>query len=455
MGSPTPFSTWTMGTTGPVWAWFIAVLGSLGFPLTVLSTHLLAAVLVGVMGFIVVILLWRSLGAAVGVSVGLLCWLLYVLVRPLGGLDNFAAMNTEMLPTVLVLGAALVPPNWLGSRPWLFLIVGLLCGLAIGAKYQVAPVAFALVLARLIEIRPSFWRFVRLGLIATAGVAVPFVVAALMMLFDPRFEPGLFRQWVEFLTTYSSGLGFPDRVRSVLWMMLPNAMFWVLLALIIWASIRSSTRINILRWVTVALAGLAVFLGGFPYAHYMIIGLGGMVIAAGLPLKTGAQLLPGRRARTILVGVVAGVGIATTVTLSLTSPVRAASPDSVALALSPGTDPTIERLAAACPPGTPALVWGWAPELYLAYGWRSTFPSANIYAITHQDSAREGLEPFAREALEQADCVIDAVGQPFFGIAAHQTITNIYPWSGPVLSEEFRLLPDAFACEACSVYVRR
>ena len=73
---------------------------------------------------------------------------------------NFGALRTEYLPTLLVVASALVPREQLALRPWLFAVPGLLAGLAVGAKYQAAPLAVAFTAAQLIVLRPSVPRIV-------------------------------------------------------------------------------------------------------------------------------------------------------------------------------------------------------------------------------------------------------------------------------------------------------
>jgi hypothetical protein len=59
-------------------------------------------------------------------------------------------------------------------------------------------------------------------------------------------------------------------------------------------------------------------------------------------------------------------------------------------------------------PASPALVWGWAAELYVAQDWQSTMPYVNVLGLSMSPANREVGKPMVRAGIERAGCVIDA-----------------------------------------------
>jgi len=76
-------------------------------------------------------------------------------------------------------------------------------------------------------------------------------------------------------------------------------------------------------------------------------------------------------------------------------------------ALSSGSVDRNPTMARACPPGSPALVWGWAPKLYVGQGWQSTVPYPNVYGPAISPAIRKTAEPVARAGIDRANCVVD------------------------------------------------
>jgi hypothetical protein len=94
MLSPVPFTTWTSGTTGPFWVLFLALLGVMGAPLTLAFAHVLAAVLTGLIGFMIFLLVRRSLGLLPGIVLSVGWWLPIVAIYPVGGTADFGPLST-------------------------------------------------------------------------------------------------------------------------------------------------------------------------------------------------------------------------------------------------------------------------------------------------------------------------------------------------------------------------
>ena len=452
-----PFTTWTMGTTGPVWPMFLAVLGHFGYPLTIASAHLLAAILTGIMGFLVWILMRRVLGNAMGLWVAVMMWLPLALIYPVGPWADFGALTTELLPCVLVLSAALFRPASLALRPWLFAPVGLLCGLAVGSKYQVVPVAGALLIAQLIATHQSRPRTLLASAWWVAGAATPFAIIAIALVISPSVSLDLVRQNLSFLFAYAGKLDFRSRVANFAWQF--SRQLYVVLVLILLArlSALSSRRVVITR-IGLALSGfVAVAAGGMRFPHYLWLLYIALVLAAAQPMREGAVLLPWagvRRARrasaaAAIVGLLGVIvfGIASDrLVFAGSGTVRASlSVDSV------NRDPFV---AAECPAGSHVLVWGWAAELYVYYSWENTVPFMNTLGLRSTPENLSAVRPIVSKGIANANCVVDASGSPFFGANKAASLELVYPEFTVVLSKEFTKRRGVLNCPSCTFYVR-
>jgi hypothetical protein len=112
-------------------------------------------------------------------------------------------------------------------------------------------------------------------------------------------------------------------------------------------------------------------------------------------------------------------------------------------------------LERACPAGSRALVWGWAPELYIEYSWSNTVPFMNTLAISSDPTSRAAGIAIVRKGLADSDCVVDAVGAPFFGVGPESSLPLVCPEFATSLKDDFRVAKNAVQCSSCTVYVRR
>jgi hypothetical protein len=455
MLSPVPFTTWTMGTTGPFWVLFLALLGVLGVPLTVAFAHFLAAVLMALMGFVVLVLLRRSFGAAAGAVLSLLWWLPVVLIFPVGGTSDFGAMSTELLPVLLVLCAALFPIHWLSRRPWLFLVVGVLCGLAVGAKYQVLPLAAGLVVVQLISLRWRPGRWLLAIVLVGVGFLAPFVPVVAAVLLSPDVSLDLVKQNFNFLGSYAGGMSLEERVRNTAGSLLHQPYLLAMLVILVRVAFISSRRVLVSRLILVSMGLAAVFAGGKGFDHYLIILFVAVALAIALPTRPGSELLPWRQARRAVIPILAIAVVAVIIVGGMLGRFSFASPVTIVRAVSPASVIVDPALAAACPPGSRALVWGWAPEFYLNYSWQNTVPFMNTLGLSSNADSYDAGRAIVSSALERSDCVIDAVGPPFFGVDAASSITAVYPEAARQLSADYRVVGGLIDCDACTVYVRK
>lgn len=60
------------------------------------------------------------------------------------------------------------------------------------------------------------------------------------------------------------------------------------------------------------------------------------------------------------------------------------------------------------PPGSSALVWGWAPEIFVEQDWQNTVPYPNVLGMAINPAIRDSAEPIMRAGIDQASCVVDA-----------------------------------------------
>lgn len=456
--SPVPFTTWTMGTTGPTWPLTLALLGALGLPLTIAAAHVLSAVLTGLLGAGIFLLLRRAFSLTWSLVITIAWWAPLALVVPLLGYpSDFVALSTEYLPGALVVLIALFGLRSGGGRSGWLVAGGVLGILAVGAKFQIAPLVFMVLLIVVVRERRGFADRLRgIGWVAL-GAVVPLALLVIVLLVAPGVTDALVAQQFGFLGSYAEGTDLATRLQntfnvllSARWYLLPFA------TAIVWLSIRSDGATALARLAITGSGLVAVLAGGRGLGHYLIILIVAVGIAIALPLRERRPPVPGRWALPVFatltllaVGAVATFGFGS----GRITPVR---PTDLAVALSPDSAPTIAELTRLCPPGSGAVVWGWAPELYLSQAWTNEIPYFNILGLMIDGAVHDAAEPIILDGLERADCVIEALGQPYFAIGPESTLEAVYPVSADVLEESFRLVPGVLEdCEGCNVYVRR
>jgi len=141
------------------------------------------------------------------------------------------------------------------------------------------------------------------------------------------------------------------------------------------------------------------------------------------------------------------------------------SPHAAASAFSPNSVNRDPGLARACPPGSKAMVWGYAAELYVAQDWESTLPYLNVGTLT-MGGNRESGEPVVRGAIDRADCIVDATlmkrrecPEPrpellSWCLSAKFSLPRFYPQFVPLIGRQFHTVPVTGGCDGCTVYVR-
>jgi hypothetical protein len=488
--SPVPWSTWETGTTGPYWTLFVAGLGALGAPLTLAFAHLLSAVLLALTAFAVFVAGSRSIGRGPALVATVVWWFPIATTWLVGYPLNFSELSSEYLPMLLVVASALVPREKLAARPWLFAVVGVLAGVAVGAKYQVAPLAVGLVAAQLIVLRPSAKRTVVSVLWWLAGAVLPVAAVVLVMVVSPTTDWTLVEQNFNALVSYVAepsqqqlgSLG-GGRLQATFASLIgpghfaygagyfgPGYYLLVVFAGLIWLGRHSDRRSNVARVVLIASAFAGILAGGMGAAHYLLFLFAAAGLAATMPVKPGARLFARRLPPTVRARVLAVVAVVVLLfvvdyAIDRMRWVVPLSPRGAAAALSADSVNRDPALARACPPGSKAMVWGYAPELYVAQDWQSTLPYLNLGTLATGGN-RESGEPVVRGAIDRADCIVDATllkrsicpeqrsELVTWCLSAKFSLPRFYPQLVPLIGQRFHTVPITDGCEGCTLYVR-
>jgi len=384
--SPVPWSTWVLGTTGPYWTLFLAGLGVLGAPLTLAFAHLLSAILLALTAFALFVAASRAIGRGPALVVTVVWWYPIATTWLVGVPMDFSSLSTEYLPMLLVVASALVSREQLAARPWLFAVLGVLAGFAVGAKYQVAPLAVAFVAAQLIVLRPSLRRTLVSVLWWLAGAVLPIAAVVLVMVASPTTNWTLVEQNFSVLVSYvgnrsQTQLGSlaGGRVEATVASLIgpgpigpgyigPGVYLLVVLAGLIWLGRHSDRRSNAARVVLIASGFTAILAGGMGAAHYLLLLFAAAGLAATMPVRSGARLFPRRlsptrRDRALAIAAAVVLVFVFGYVIQRSRLVVPLSPRAAAAAFSPDSVNRDPALARACPPGSKAMVWGYAPEL--------------------------------------------------------------------------------------------
>ena len=456
--NPVPYTTWNTSTTGPMCVLIVALIGALGFPLTIPFAHLLSSVLFGVLGYFGYVLAARTSMGRVAALLATAFWWLPMVFAIHGSVD-FGALQNEMIPITLVVSLMLFRPDLLARRPWLYSVMGLLGALAIGSKYQMAPLVAVVLVVQLVLAGDLRWRTLVINAARfAAGALAPALVLVGAMLISPNVDVSALRQTAAFLDYYGSRVPLGDRLHNTASVMSRTNVALLLVA-VAWLAVLSTRRVAALRLALVGTGAVAVFLGGMGFGHYLIVFYLSVAMAFGLPLRPGARVVPFVRgtasSAAILVVLFVGgwlasfgpsVGLAERTKVS--DLYRALTSDATGL---------YPAIAPDCPAGSRVFVWGWASELYVFHDWENAFLFVQTQQQIEVAPNREPGLAMVREVIDDdaTDCVIDAVGSPFFAYGAEFSLTTYYPEVAPLLAAEYRRVEPGTPCEACAVYVRR
>ena len=466
--SPVPFSTWMTGTTGPYWLLFLAGVSILGVPLTLAFAHLLAAVLLAVTASALFVIASRAIGPGPALVATVMWWFPLAAIFLVGDLANFGALSTEYLPTLLVVASALVPREQLATRPWLFAVLGVLAGLAVGAKFQIAPLAAAFAAAQLIVLRPRVSRIVVSLLLVVGGRGAA----------SGRDRAGHAGLTGDQLVARRADLLLPD---VLLGRPLPGGEGRAHLHLAhrarklparstCWPNLAEPAHGKTIqrgphcphRGRVGGHADRRQGLSPLPHPVVRSGGLGRHHAAQARRSPVPAAVIANRAGRSG--GHFGGLRARERVHHRHLRPL---SPRGALAAFSSDSVNRNPAMARACPPGSPALVWGWAPEIYIGQDWQSTIPYTTPYGLAMSPAIREAAEPVVRPGIEHAKCVVDATNikrrdcpserpeqRLTYCLPPTVMLTRIYPQLSPLIGQQFRIVPINGGCEGCTFYVR-
>jgi hypothetical protein len=318
----------------------------------------------------------------------------------------------------------------------------------------VLPVAVALVLLQLISLQLPWRGWIRPGLFAVAGVFVPVVILAFVMALSPSFNFELVVSNYQFLAAYGSVSPVARIVYAVALLLGPYTVASFVVVVVL--GMLSNTRTVIARVIMVAGGLAAVLIGGNPYGHYLLFLYAAFAIAAAMPVDERAAELSSPLKR--------GIGWAVTAVLVIglvgynvgMHTIKLATPATVAAALSEDSQLVNDELAEVCPADSEAVVWGFAPEVYLDNSLRNAIPILNAVQVINAPANYDSGLVVVRDAILDSDtvCVIDAVGDGFF---PSKSLTEVYPTLKSDLSRLYTKQTQDFYedCDTCSVYVRK
>ncbi len=467
--SPVPFSTWQFATLGPFWPLFLAGLAALGTPLTFAFAHMLTAILLALTAAALCGAASRAIGRGPALVATMVWWLPLATTFGLGFPEAYNTLSTEYLPVLLVVASALVPREQLAARPWLFAVLGLLAGLAIGAKPQVAPLAGAFAVAQVIVLRPNVRRIVVAVLWWLVGAILPLAAIALVVVVSPATNWVLVEQNFSAVLTYGAGPSLVQRFAVTFGSLIaPGGYILVALAGLIWLARHSDRSSNVARVVLITGGLAAMLFGGRGFPPYLILLFGAGALAATMPVRPDASVLPQRVSPRVLAAALVILAAVVLVAGYLTDSWRPTPPRMALAAFSADSVHRNPTMARECPPGSRAMVWGWAGELYIDQDWQSTTPYTIVGGMAYSDAYKKSAEPVVRAGIDQAKCVVDtssvkrakcpgeSIDAPVPECLPERiALAHFYPELFALVSRQFHAVPvDVPGCEGCVLYVR-
>jgi hypothetical protein len=248
----------------------------------------------------------------------------------------------------------------------------------------------------------------------------------------------------------------------------PGGYLLVALAGLIWLARHSDKPSNVARVVLIIGGLTAMLIGGMGFPPYLILLFGAGALAATMPVKPDASLLPQRVSPRVLAAALAIVAALVLVAGYLTDSWRPTPPRMALAAFSPNSVHRNPVMARECPPGSKAMVWGWAGELYIEQDWQSTTPYTQVGGLAYSDAYKKSAEPVVRAGIDQAKCVVDtssvkrakcpheSVDAPVPECLPERiALARFYPELFALIARQFHAVPiDVPGCEGCMLYVR-
>ncbi len=447
-----PYERFTSPTYGPIWAMFLGTLDRLGIPLTLPTAHILSAVISATTCIVAAAALSRRLEKSI--TILLLCPLVLFWANGFDHADYWS-LSTELLPMlVLVSGAAI---SFCGAnRLWLVLFGASLVGLGAWSKYQFGLLALAALTGIVLVLRQSGQGWFRslffVGLAANSWMIGLYLIAA------AQGVPWSFlTESVSITIQYISGGGLGNNSRSNIGIRLAAIATSVVnlfpvIPLLVFAIQRKASTSNaqgesyhqeVLKWKVSAILVLAAtgitLLGTYPiYPHYNYILLSGSLVAImvrsrdwrGKPVVSDENenrptwslwgrtqiFLLALSAAIVSPSVIGNPSLQPTISISEVL-------NSTSGRWERAFDDSGQPLSKFCPPGSTALVWGWASEVYAFYDLkpasRYVAPAGLIEGAEQIVDLNIDSAPLRQRLTEELtasppECVIDATGPSFF-----------------------------------------
>jgi hypothetical protein len=468
-----PYQTYTTSTSLYLWPLFLGILTKIGIPMTLPIAHLLS----GLFYVYLVVVGWYFFYRQHGWK-----WATAIVAPPalylFAGVTSvdFLSLGTELLPiAILMTGMLILFPA--GREVPLARLAGgsLVCGAAIWAKPQVAPLAFGVVVSgviiRELERRklaqtPGSWRDSRItrdALIALGSFLLPSILSVLVILLAGEMS-AFWHETVMAILSYSAGAHHvgpsgngtvAERAQLVgaFLLTMPFAAVWVLGGLLGWSWSRRDGRtrwLELLAWLApVALAVLSLSILPILYPHYGNLVYAG-ALASGIVGCRVARVdkLSGKVEPTntnVLVAVVALASLVAILAVSQTAWgqlafLRGYVTTAITKQELPAVDPysfNASQLRTWCPDNATVQVWGWEAELYAYYDWMP----ATRYVDTEWQLFSSGESKYLKAALlhdleaSRPACIVEAIGPGFFEDGAtFLPISSVIPAAQPFLS---------------------
>lgn len=470
-----PYKTYTATGVLYLWPLFLGILGDLAVPLSLITAHILsglAYVYLAVVG-------WNFFSRQHGWK-----WATAIVAPPTvallaaSGYPDFLSLSPELLPIALLTTAALILfPTSRNVTSTGLAIASIISGASILANFQVIPIAIAFVVSGVIvrrlerrihndSLTNGPHRRAPLkqdALIAMIGFLLPTVLSLTIIAstgelraFVDDSVPFLFGNVGGVASVSPSTFGAEAQSVGGFILSFPFASIWALGGLLGWGWTRTSkydeqTLLELVAWVLpIASAVTALFVIGTLASHDAnILYVGSMisgVIGCRISRIRGVARDGARHGTIVFRAMVALASALVLFDVSNTSWSGVVfARGYVATIITKGTVPPVnyyyfgvDRMSNLCPANSEVLVWGWAPELFIYYGWepasRYVTTRLQIYDYRYTQYYRTILLAGLKEHPPM--CIVEAVG-PSLGnnIPGRLTLPDVVPKSEAFLGE--------------------
>ena len=444
-----PYKTYTATGVLYLWPLFLGILGELAVPLSLITAHILSGLAYTYLAVVGWHFFYRQHGWK---------WATAIIAPPTfllfaaSGYPDLLSLSPELLPIALLTTALLILfPTSRNVTSTDLAIVSTISGASIWADFQVIPLAIAFVVSgvivRRLELRIQNDHLTdgrqrrsplkHDALIAMLGFLLPTILSLIIIASTGGLRAFMNDSW-PFLFGNVGGVAsagtstFGSHAQSVggLILSLPFAAMWALGGLLGWSWTRTSRHeeralLEVAAWVlplasaviaSFAIGTLAWHDANILYVGAMISGVIGCRISR-IPKATRHEAPRGAIVFRVLVALAAFLVLLDVSDTFWSNVVFLRS--YVATIVTKGTIPPVnyyyfgpDTMSTLCPANSQVLVWGWAPELYIYYGWEPT----SRYVTTDLQIYDYGYARYYRTTLlaelkaHPPMCIVEAVG---------------------------------------------